>query len=307
MLEINGLRGGVEIRYTVIIPTLNAGNKLENLLRSLSAQSLPPDEILVVDSQSEDETPQLVKAHKNTRLIQIERTAFDHGGTRDMAFRSCSSPTVVLMTQDALPADGQCMEALLRPLKDERVAAVCARQIAYETASAAEKAVRAFRYPEEGMAWGREDVSRLGMRAYLLSDVCTAYRRSAYEAVGGFEHPLITNEDMLIAADFLDHGYRLAYQAEAKVWHSHSCTLRQEYQRNRCIGQFLARYGDRFSKGGEMGEGLRMVRFVTKKLLSEGRIGAIVPFWGNCAARLLGNRAGKQEERRRMLSNGSHY
>ena len=270
------------------------------------AQSLAPDEILVVDSQSEDETPQLVKAHKNTRLIQIERTAFDHGGTRDMAFRSCSSPMVVFMTQDALPVDRQCMEALLRPLEDEHIAAVCARQIAYETASAAEKAIRAFRYPEESMAWGREDVSRLGMRAYLLSDVCTAYRRSAYEAVGGFVHPLMTNEDMLIAADFLDHGYRLAYQAEARVWHSHSNTLRQEYQRNRCIGQFLARYRDRFSKGGEMGEGFRMARFVTKKLLSEGRIGAIVPFWGNCAARLLGNRAGKQEERRRMLSNGSH-
>ena len=298
--------GGIEIRYTVIIPTLNAGDKLEKLLRSLSAQSLPPDEILVVDSQSEDETPRLVKAHKHTRLIQIERTAFDHGGTRDMAFRSCSSPTVVFMTQDALPVDGQCMEALLRPLEDERVAAVCARQIAYDTAGAAEKAIRAFRYPEESMAWGREAVSRLGMRAYLLSDVCTAYRRSAYEAVGGFVHPLMTNEDMLIAEDFLDHGYRLAYQAEAKVWHSHSYTLRQEYKRNRLIGQFLTRYGNEFGRAGEMGEGFRMVRFVTKELLSQGKVGAIVPFWCNCAARLLGNRAGKQEERRRMLSNGSH-
>ena len=296
----------MEIHYTAIIPTLNAGSKLKKLLDSLSCQTLAPDEILVVDSQSEDETPSLAKAQKDVRLIQIKREEFDHSGTRDMAFRACSSPVVVFMTQDALPVEARCMEHLLCPLTDERVAAVCARQIAYENAGAAEKAVRAFRYPARSAVWGKQDVPQRGMQSYLLSDVCTAYRRSAYEAVGGFVYPLKTNEDMLIASKFLERGYLLAYQAEAAVWHSHSYTLRQEYQRNRLIGQFLARYGNEFGRAGEMGEGFRMVRFVTKELLSQGKVGAIVPFWCNCAARLLGNRAGKQEERRRMLSNGSH-
>ena len=199
------------------------------------------------------------------------------------------------MTQDALPTDSRCMENLLSLLSDERVAAVCARQIARPEARAAEKAFREFRYPNKSVVWNKEDVPKLGIRAYLLSDVCSAYRRTAFEAVGGFECPIIADEDMLIAADFLDAGYYLAYQADACVWHSHRYTFRQEYQRNERIGQFLARYGHRFEVAGVMGEGLRMGRFVTKRLLQQGKVLAIIPFWWNCAAKLLGSRAGKRK------------
>ena len=216
-----------------------------------------------------------------------------------MALRACQSPVVVFMTQDALPTDSRCMENLLSPFKDERVAAVCARQIARPEARASEKAFREFRYPKKSEVWNKEDVPRLGIRAYLLSDACSAYRRTAYEAVGGFEHPIITDEDMLIAADFLDAGYRLAYQAEACVWHSHRYTFRQEYWRNYRIGQFLSRYGHRFGRAGEMGEGLRMVKFVTRSLLKEGKIQEIVPFWWRCAAKLMGSRAGKRKGSRK--------
>ena len=259
----------------------------------------------MVDSESEDETPRLAKAHSGVRLISIKRQEFDHGGTRDMAMRACQSPVVVFMTQDALPTDSRCMENLLSPLADERVAAVCARQVARPEAWESEKAFREFRYPNKSEVWSKEDVSRLGIRSYLLSDACSAYRRSAYEAVGGFERPIITDEDMLIAADFLDAGYRLAYQADACVWHSHRYTFRQEYQRNYRIGQFLSRYGHRFDAAGEMGEGLRMVRFVTRRLLTEGKNLQIVPFWWRCAAKFMGSRAGKRKGSRENGRNGA--
>ena len=279
----------------MIIPTLNPGPQLAELLDSLSNQTAPPDEILIVDSASDDGTPGLAMERAGVRMIQISRQEFDHGGTRDMAFRACRSPFAVFMTQDALPTDSRCMENLLSPLADDRVAAVCARQIARPEARAAEKAFREFRYPDTSEVWGKEDVPRLGIRSFLLSDSCCVYRRTAYDAVGGFERPIVTNEDMLIAADFLDAGYRLAYQANACVWHSHRYTLRQEYQRNCRIGQFLSRYGHRFGDAGEMGEGIRMAGFVTKKLLAEGKPGEIIPFWLGCAAKILGNRAGKRK------------
>ena len=286
----------------MIIPTLNAGPELEKLLSALSDQTAPPDEILVVDSASDDDTPRLAEKQAGVRVIPIRREDFDHGGTRDMAFRACQSPIVVMMTQDALPADDRCMENLLSPLEDERVAAVCARQIARPEARMAEKIFREYRYPEKSEVWDREDARRLGIRSYLLSDACSAYRRTAYEAVGGFEHPIATDEDMLIAADFLNAGYRLAYQADARVWHSHRYTFRQEYQRNYRIGQFLARYGHRFGGLGETGEGVRMAGFVTKKLFQQGKAGEIASFWFRCAAKFLGSRAGKRSAKQKECS-----
>ena len=44
------------------------------------------------------------------------------------------------------------------------------------------------------------DLPRLGIKTFFLSDACSAYRRAAYLAVGGFEKHVLTNEDMLIAA-----------------------------------------------------------------------------------------------------------
>lgn len=280
--------------YTVIIPTLNAAEGIDALLAALAAQTLPPREIVVVDSASEDGTLDRARAHAGVRAMEISRRAFDHGGTRDMAVRGCETPAVVLMTQDALPMDPGCMAALLRPLEDPAVAAVCGRQVARRDARAREKAVRAFRYPAESAVWGSDDIPRLGVRAYLLSDVCAAYRRSAYLAVGGFERPIETNEDMLIASDFLKAGYRLAYAADARVWHSHDFTLREEYARNRRIGAFMARYADRLEGLSATDEGLRMVKRVSAELLRQGRVIEWIGFGCNCLARALGNRAGRR-------------
>lgn len=283
--------------YTAVIPVLNPGEeRLCRLIDTLLRQTAPPETILLPDSASEDGAPQAAACRfgEIVRLIPVAREQFDHGGTRDMAMRMCNTPFAVMMTQDALPTDERCMEKLTRPFTDPQVAAVCGRQIAYPEAKAREKAIRAFRYSEESDVWDKTDAARRGITAYLLSDVCAAYRVSAYKAVGGFRHPIETNEDMLIAADFLDAGYKLAYQGNAAVWHSHNSTLRQEYARNRKIGMFLAQYGNRFGDGSVTGEGLALVKNVCGRLAKEGKILEIIPFGMNCAARLLGNRSGKR-------------
>ena len=285
------------MRYSVIIPTLNPGEALLRLVDTLRGQTMSPEEIVVADSESEDGFPEQA-AGQGVRLVRIRRKDFDHGGTRDRALRTCGTPFVVMMTQDALPVSGRCMEELLKPFADGRVAAVCGRQIAYPEASPAEKAVRAFRYPAENDVWGKEDIPRRGVKAYLLSEVRAAYRVSAYEAVGGFHSPLETNEDMLIAADFLDAGFFLAYRGEAAVYHSHQYTLRQEYERNRKIGIFLGEHGSRFGGGGMTGEGLRLVQSVTRTLVKEKRFGGLVPFWLDCGARWIGSRNGRKAAER---------
>ena len=267
---------------------------VEILLAVYNGERYLAEQLDSILAQSDDDTARQAGQIEGVRVIEIGRDKFDHGGTRDMAIRACGTPFVVLMTQDALPADDGCMAELLRPFEDPGVAAVCARQVAYPEASAREKLVRAFRYPDESRIWSATDVPRLGIRAYLLSDVCAAYRRTAYEAVGGFARPIETNEDMLIAADLLRAGWKLGYRASARVWHSHDFTLREEYARNRKVGAFLTRYADRFSDVGAMGEGLRMVKTVSAGLLKRGRIGECFAFGLNCAARMLGNRAGRR-------------
>lgn len=283
---------------SLIIPTLNAAGSLERLVRAVLAQTVVPDEVLVVDSQSEDETAHIASALPRVRLVQIERRAFDHGGTRDMALRMSRGDLVLFMTQDALPADERYIERLIAPFEDERVAAVGGRQIAYPDARPYERLVRANNYPQEDRVWDAGDIERLGVRAFLISDVCAAYRREAYLAAGGFDHPIMTNEDMLMAERLLHAGFRLAYAGGAAVYHSHRFTLRQEYRRNLIIGRTMKRYEARFERVQEMGTGMALAKAVLAGLLREGRPWECVCFCANCTARLLGNRAGRWMEAR---------
>lgn len=59
-------------RVSAIIPTYNRADLLGQTLQSLLAQTVPPDEIIVVDDGSEDETPQLVAQFSpRVRYIRI--------------------------------------------------------------------------------------------------------------------------------------------------------------------------------------------------------------------------------------------
>ena len=287
------------MRYSIVIPTLNAEKQIVSLLETLWAQSLPPTQILVVDSQSDDATVKRAQSVPGVCVETIRRQDFDHGGTRDEALRRCDADVVVFMTQDAMPVNRDCMKNLLAPFDNPRVAAVGGRQTAYPDARPFERLIRANNYPAESRVWGRAEIENLGVRAFLISDVCAAYRKSAYLEVGGFDHPILTNEDMLMAEKLLHAGYQIAYSGEAVVYHSHRFTLGQEYRRNYIIGQTMKRYEERFEHVSEMGTGVKLVKNVMRQLVREGHIGECFCFAANCAARFLGNRMGRRAERKK--------
>ena len=103
-----------------------------------------------------------------------------------------------------------------------------------------------------------------------------------------------------MAAALLDAGWKLAYRADAAVYHSHRFTLGQEYRRNRLIGRVLEKHSAELHHAKETGEGVRLVKHVLKQLLRKGHILECFAFCLNCGARLLGNRAGRRMERKAM-------
>lgn len=281
---------------SVIIPTCNAGKYIGQQLDILLRQTVKPCEIIVVDSASDDTTCQIATSQgEPVKLLEIRREEFDHGGTRDFALRQTEGDYVLFLTQDALPIDERYIENLIAPMvRDTAVAAVCARQVAYPDAREYERLNREFNYPTQGRVWSADDIDRFGVKAYFFSDACSAYRRSAYDAVGGFDRPIETNEDMLIAAKLIHAGYKLAYEPTAQVYHSHCFSLRHEYERNKSIARVMARYSERLVGANNDREGMRLALTVSGQLLRQGRLVSLVRFIAVLAARFLGNRAGKR-------------
>jgi len=91
------------MRVSVVIPTFNGGAKLAALLECLRAQQpSPPDEVVVVDSGSSDDTCKLA-AGAGARVVQWDEP-YDHGLARDAGISAASGDIVFLTVQDALPA-----------------------------------------------------------------------------------------------------------------------------------------------------------------------------------------------------------
>lgn len=278
---------------SVVLPTLNGERELPNLLDRLAEQTRPADEVLVVDSASDDHTREVAASYPGVQVIAIERTDFNHGLTRDLALRETSGDYVAFLTQDAVPANDYYLENLAAPLDaDMQVALVSGRQLPRDDARRFERLVREFNYPSESNVRTIDDLSRLGIKTYFASDVCSCYRRSAYLEVGGFEE-VMTNEDMLMAARLLKAGYKVAYAADAEVVHSHNLKPSEQFRRNRAVGEFLAMYDGELAVPDEVGEGSRLAKSVFGTLLREKMPGEAAAFAVDCAARFVGNRMGR--------------
>lgn len=286
------------MKISLVIPTLNAGEEIGDLLKRLLAQTVVPDEFLVVDSASTDNTASIAKEYPGVRVLSIERKDFNHGLTRDMALHEATGDIVCFMTQDAVPANDKFVENLIAPIRsDGEIAISSGRQLPKADARRFEQLVRAFNYTDVSYVRSKVDVSKLGIKTYFATDVCAAYRRSQYLELGGFGKTNMS-EDMLMAAKAINAGYKVAYAADAEVYHSHNLTLKEQYRRNYAIGVFLETNKDVVKCESEVGEGSKLVKSVSKSLISEGNIPELFAFGFDCAARLLGNRAGRRSARR---------
>lgn len=280
---------------SVIIPTLNAEDRIRSVIESLISQTLKPDEIIVVDSESEDNTLNICMEFQEVQIIKVKRKDFDHGGTRDMALRKSKGDIVIFLTDDAVPANDRFIENLVRHLRSEdNIAVVSGRQTARADATKTERLVREFNYPLVSNIRQKSDIKTYGIKTYFCTDVCAAYDREIYLKLGGFEHPLKTNEDMFFAAAAINHGYKAGYAADAEVVHSHNFTLKQQYRRNYIQGYEMEKHKELLGDVSAVSEGTKMVKEVSIKLLKNGDVFSFIYFGLDCLARLSGNRNGRK-------------
>ncbi len=245
----------------VIIPTLNAASEWPSLTQAINTQGISPRQVLIVDSESTDGTPEAAR-RCGFCLKQISRTKFNHGGTRQWALQFFPrAEIVVYLTQDAIPAAGDSIKKLLAAFDDALVAAAFGRQLPRKTAGPIELHARRFNYPELSGTRSLASRETLGIKTIFLSNSFAAYRRSALEDVGGFPSHVIMGEDTVVAARLLLRGWRVAYVADAPVYHSHPYSGIEEFKRSFDTGVLHSRESWMLKEFGMANrEGLRFVR-----------------------------------------------
>lgn len=193
---------------------------------------------MVIDSGSSDNTRTEAQA-AGFEMESIAASDFDHGGTRQRAVEKHPQADIyVFLTQDAIPANTQALANLIRAFDDPQVGVAYGRQLPHPKASIPEAHARLFNYPSRSHVRQLSDVDQYGIKTIFCSNSFAAYRRSAFEMVGGFPIGTIMGEDAITAGNLLLKGWKIAYVADACVYHSHNYTLREEFERYFDIGVF---------------------------------------------------------------------
>ena len=285
------------MKIDVIIPVYRPEKEFLLLLDRLERQTIPVQNIILMNTE-EKYFEKLIYGirfedrYPNVRIFHLPKWEFDHGGTRHQAVLQSDADVFVTMTQDALPADDYLIEKLTRNLSGQ-VAAAYARQLPRVDCRETEKASRHFNYPPVSRVKTSADIETLGVKTFFCSNVCAAYRRDVYDILGGFIKHTIFNEDMIYAAGAVKAGYGIAYEADAKVYHSHNYTNMQQLKRNFDLGVSQADHPEIFARIPSESEGKKLVKETYAYLKGRKKLYLFPVFCIQCAFKYTGYLLGK--------------
>ena len=277
---------------SIIIPTYNAEEYLDVLLKKLLTQTIFEYELIIIDSSSKDDTVKLAKNYTDN-VIVIPQSAFDHGGTRTQAAKLAKGSILVFLTQDALPLNVKSIKKLVDVFKDKTIGAAYGCQLPYPETNLFGKHLRQFNYSDTPYIRTIKDKRQFGIKTAFLSNSFAAYRCSAMDEISWFKDGLILGEDTYAGAKLLKAGYKLAYVADAKVYHSHSYTVWQEFKRYFDIGVFHKMEAWTLEEFGKPnGEGLLYIKSEFNYLMNNKAYFLIPEFLIRNSMKLLGYKIG---------------
>jgi len=300
-------------KVDVIIPVYRPELSFRTVLKRLEKQSIRPNRIILMNTEEKFWRPELIKGLKNVEVFHISKAEFDHAATRKKAAKLSDAEYMLFLTQDAVPADFKLIEQLLNGMQNQEIVGAFARQLPKKNCNPIEAYTRSFNYPDTSFVREKGDIAKLGIRAYFFSDVCAIYRKTDYLILGGFIDRAIFNEDMLFAANALAHGKKIAYVAEARVYHSHNYGNIQYFRRNFDLGVSQAEHPEIFSLVSSEKEGISLVKKTALFLLKTKRGYYLPKLIINSGFKWIGYRLGKNYRRlsdpviKKLTSNPSYW
>lgn len=173
---------------SVVIPAKNRAGVLPRAIDSILAQTVPVDEVIVVDDGSDDETPALLaelsRAHPHIRSLRHE-TGRGAPIARNAGAAAAKGDLIALLDSDDVWKSEKLKHQLrLLEAHPESPAAFCGFEFHYET-----RPMRVSRTP------ARVEPGQLHVRNVLGGSSSALIRREAWTRAGGFDPDMPACQD----------------------------------------------------------------------------------------------------------------
>lgn len=213
-------------RVSVVIVNWNGAEHLRGCLPSLKSQSLNPEEIIVVDNRSSDDSSEAARNHGARWLPLEDNVGLAPGLNRGAA---AAKGDFLLFVNNDMRFDRGFVAALAEPFeRHENIFATDGMQFNWDGSTRGHMATRLttirpkgrtatelvpglYFYPKEAFAESP---------VFMASAACMMVRRSLFEALGGFDERLpLGYEDVEVCWRAWLRGWKVLYVPSAICWH----------------------------------------------------------------------------------------
>ncbi|WP_219975963.1 glycosyltransferase family 2 protein [Rubrobacter xylanophilus] len=193
----------------MIVPAYNEADTLADTIRSLREQTVPPEEIIVVDDCSDDGTGAVARSLGVTVLRPPANTG-SKAGAQTFALPEVRTELTAAVDADTVLAP-DALERLLPAFSDEAVAAACGFVLPRRVRSLWERG----RYVEYLFAFSFvKQVQDYYGRPLISSGCFSAYRTTVLRELGGWSNRTMA-EDMDLTWSLYRSGWRVRFVPEA--------------------------------------------------------------------------------------------
>jgi glycosyltransferase involved in cell wall biosynthesis len=194
-------------QVSIACTVLNEADTIAELLDSMLAQIRPADEIVINDCGSSDGTDAVVERYAAAgRPVRLVRGGTNIPSGRNNAIRHTRG-ALVACTDAGLTLDPRWLERIVAPLEQD-AADVVGGFFRAAPRSLFELALAATNY---------RDADEVRAESFLPFGKSVAFRRLAWEAVGGYPEWASHCEDLLFGMALRHAGFRFAFAPDALV------------------------------------------------------------------------------------------
>jgi GT2 family glycosyltransferase len=213
-------------RWSIVVPVRNAARTLPRTLAALTALAPPPDELILVDNGSTDDTRARLEAFAGaaagTKVLVLDEPRRGASVARNTGARAATGDVIVFTDADCCPRP-DWLAALGAPLADPAVGAVAGRLASTVPHGLVETFSSLFtlQLPPAPARHTRWTPWAGGFPTANL-----AVRRALLQRIGGFDESVaIYGEDYDLCARMYAAGAAIAYTPDAVVAHQHRVAL----------------------------------------------------------------------------------
>jgi len=172
---------------------------------------------------SDDRTLEIAQRFP-VKVVRVDPQDYNNGKTRNEGAAMMECDLLIFLSTDIEITDNQWLSKLTRHFSDPQVAAVYGRQIPKANAQPMERYFMYSTYPPETEVLFLEGGKLNHKKRVWFSNVNSAVRYSVWQQIKLPE--MLVSEDLEWATRTMKAGYKIIYDSEATVLHSHNRSIK---------------------------------------------------------------------------------